>query len=378
MKFLRVLTKCIIYGLISIIVLVTGAGIYKYKSTPERIRPVPFNIPNNLYLENEVAELSDILIIGDNFAIDFNDQIEGMIESLSKGLKKPISIYNYATANEAIYRTIEKVKALKTLPPIVIYMGGSSEFAEDIYPPKLSNFWMNFKRYQDDYLNTLMIISPATSRLIYKKDEIKILNKEIIPFQFHGDLWYQRVSEATYFIYQDYLRDLIDLIQEKKAISLIITPPVNLQAEVKKACDNSVLDEITISQNEIKVLMDENKYKDAYRQIVALDKTAIGNARTKYLRGKAEFELGMFKEAKETLTLSKALECSPPRASVIINSIQKKIAQEKNVDIIKFDEIINSNFGKDVLFIDSEKPQFIYWEKLVNRLTIKLRGLLEL
>ena len=54
------------------------------------------------------------------------------------------------------------------------------------------------------------------------------------------------------------------------------------------------------------------------------------------------------------------------------------MALEKNIDIIKFDELINDNFGKDVLFIDEEKPQFIYWEKLLSRLTKKLQGLLDL
>ncbi len=378
MKFLRTLTLCAIYGLITIIVLISGMAIYKYQTTPEKIRPVPFSIPDNLYLQNEVAEQSDILIIGDDFAIDFNDQVEKLIENLSKGLKKPISIYNYASQNEAIYRTIEKVKSLKSLPSIIIYMGGTSEFAEDIYPKNINNFWMNFKRYQNDYLNTLIMISPSLSRLIYQRDKKQELTNEIAPFKYEGDLWYQRVSEATYYIYQDYLRDLIDLIQERKSLPVIVTPSVNLLAQVKRACDNSIIDNITITQNEIKVLMDENKFKDAYGKIVALDKTAIGNARTKFLRGKVEFELGKFKDAKESLTFSKALECSPPKSSVIINSIQKKMALEKNIDIIKFDELINDNFGKDVLFIDEEKPQFIYWEKLLSRLTKKLQGLLDL
>lgn len=327
----------------------------------------------------KIFENSDVLIIGDDFGLKNDKLIEILTDKLSAGLNKPLTIQNMAHPGENILKVKARLMALDKLPPIIIYMGGTSEFSEDLYPQDLSSFSQNFKRFKNDYVSTLITLFPNLSKLIFLTDiNKKITFENIKPFVSYSDSWFQRVSEAIYYFYQEELYELADYIKEHKSNLVIVTPPVNIEKMPAKACDNSVIDEITINQFEIQKLIKENQLKKAQTLALALDNNSTGNAITKYLVGKVLLETGKTKLATEFFKEAKALECSSNGANVIINEINKKVATNKSLNIVKFDEMLYQKIGEDSLFINDNVIQFIHWDILVNSLTNTLKEILQL
>ena len=98
-------------------------------------------------ISTDTPDKADILFIGDDSALLFNPQIAQLINDISKNLNRPAVIYNYADANENIFRTFYKLKQVKDLAPIVIYMGGASEFYERLIPENIDITYLNYKHY---------------------------------------------------------------------------------------------------------------------------------------------------------------------------------------------------------------------------------------
>lgn len=370
--------RIINFTIFTIFFIIAGALTYLYQVNTTRVIPLPFKIANDVYSADEIAQSADILIIGDDFGKKFSPYIETLVENTSKNLQRPLSIYNLATDNEGIHRTIEKIKSLEKLPPIVIYMGGTSEFYEDLYPKRLNKSLLNLQIFQNDYVQTAVMIYPTLSRFLYSPEKIKLLSKEIKKRENKNDIWFQRVAKSTFYFYELQLQELVEVINDKNSFPIFVRPPINYERKVNKICDNAVTDEITIEQNEISNLIEKGNIKEAYNKLIILNDLSVANAQTKYLLGKTLLSSGKIQESKKNYRLAKALDCDPTGAHPVINALISKIAKNQSVDLIDFDSLINQDFGRDILFLTDHSPQVIYWEKFVNTLTLKVKEALKL
>jgi len=356
----------------------TGALGYLYTNNQTRVYPLPYKVDKSIYPIDNIAQDADILIIGDEFGIEFNSLVQNLVTTLSVKLQKPLSIYNLSLENEGIHRTFAKLKSMDKLPPIIIYMGGSSEFSEKLYPENLRKYKVNFNIYKNDYAQTALMLFPILSRFIYVPDEVRTLTDKIEVTQNKSFKSFQVIAESTFYFYQEQLMDMIDYIIDKNSTPIMVTRPINYESEVKVVCDNAIFDNVTIEQVEIEKLIKNNRLKEAYNKVLLLDGISVGNAQTKYLLGKSQLALGKIRLAKKNLMLAKALDCSPKYAHPVINQIQRKIMTDRALENIDFDKMVNTNLGKDTLFIDGVSPQFIYWEKLEKLMANKIKRILDL
>lgn len=379
MKILQRIAQVVLTIFLGLALFATVVTYQKYHSTSLKTRPYPFFIENSKKLETETFENSDILVIGDNFALKNDKLIETITDNLSQGLKIPLTIQNMAYENENLLRIKTRLLQLKKLPPVIILMGGTSEFAENLYPPDLSSFKENFKRIKNEYVSTIITLYPNLSKLLFMKDENKKLEMNVInPFVHYSDSWFQTVAEATYYFYQEELGDLIDFVREHNSNLIIVNAPENLELEPQKTCDNSIVDAVTIEQVEIKKLIKQAQLKEALKRAINLSESSTGNATTKYLIGEILLQQGKSKAALSFLKEAKALDCQSSGANIIINEINKSVAKEKSILIVKFDEMLYAKLGEDSLFLSDEVIQFIHWDLLTNSLTKSLKEILQL
>ena len=131
--------------LLIIIVLIGAYTVYLYKSVPIMTVPYPYLFKDiNLSEEIKKAEEADILIIGDKMGKSLDRFIPKTIKKLSINLKSPLKYYNWSRNNEGLHRTLFKIKSLKTIPPVTIYLGSNSEFYE------------NYKKNLDELLKNIV------------------------------------------------------------------------------------------------------------------------------------------------------------------------------------------------------------------------------
>lgn len=378
---MKVLHK--IFNLITIlIVLALGFGAFKvflkYRSTPLKNDPRPYLLDKTIYIDDPSVAQSDVLLIGDSFATKFSTQVETLVELSSKGLKSPLSVYSVAEDHENIFRTLNKLKAQKKLPSTIIYLGGTSEFYEALYPSNLLILEQNLKRYKNDFLSSLIVLYPELSKLFFLKDQDLILGSEIKKETYNDDIRFQKLSAANYFFFKESLENLIDYIQDNNSNLILVTAPINLELEPVKVCSNSIVDEIVIEQNEIKKLIDAQKFKEAQLKLKSLLKVSIGNAYTKYLEGLLAFKTAKYQEAKDAFKLARALDCTDRGANIVINEIIRQVAIQKDVMVVDYENIINDQFGSDILFLNGDSPQFIKWDVLTKKLAESIREALQI
>jgi hypothetical protein len=370
----------IVKALLVIIILIGGAIGYIYSINFTRLYPVNYIFAPDTYQDiNDLTEGTDILIIGDNFGQMLNERMAAITDATSKGLKEPLKIFNISIKNEGIHRTLKKIKMLKKVPPVVIYMGGTSEFYEDTYAKNIDKEMFNFNVFKNDYLQTLITIYPKLSRIFYMPQSPKVLTEKIDQhLGFKDTQTFQKITAKKFYLYQSQLTEMLDLILEANSTAIVVTPVINLQTPVNLVCDGAVTNDLTISQTAIKKLINEKKYKQAYNEALILEGVSVANAQTKYLLGLTQLNLGMYAKAEKNLTMAKGLDCAPAGAHPVINAIIRRVTNDRQVNIIDFDKQLNRELGKNELFINDTTPQFIYQEILEKRIIVKIKEAFEL
>jgi predicted Zn-dependent protease len=139
--------------------------------------------------------------------------------------------------------------------------------------------------------------------------------------------------------------------------------------EPLEVCSNTTNPEIERKQNEIQGLIEENAYKSAYRQLKSLREDSIANARTYFMLGQVQKKLGQTTKAKQSLTLASAYDCSLWRGGPVFNNIMRQEAKENNISLVDFDQIVNQQYGRNVLFLDDSYPQNIFYRAFTLELS---------
>ncbi len=364
-----------------LIVLAGGYAYWAFSAKRMFITPYPYgfnaNAINALGPELKLAENANILIVGDRMAEALNNYTTELSNEFAKSFKTPPKIYNWAKPHEGLHRTLFKLKSLKKLPPIIIYHGASSELYEKTFAVADKNAIVkNFSLYDDEKIISLIITFPVLSKIFYQKTQFF----ELGPIkEYHNRLPgmdKMNEKEIAFKLFDYELRELIDLIKDKKSNLILITTPLNLEVQPKEICSSSTSNTIIEVQQEIEGLIKQGNYKKAYPMAVELANETYSNAQSFYLLGKASLGLGDLRTAREAFQKASVFDCSNWRGNAVYNAILKTQAKKRQLPLIDFDQYMASSLSKEGLFTDEIFPQNIFYQTMIGELKETLKKLL--
>ena len=368
----------------TVILIFAGAYLYKdYASNKTLITPYPFSFSASakraLDGELNLAESATILIVGDRMGQVLSQYTPQISEELAKKLKNPPKIYNWSKPHEGLHRTLFKLKSMKKLPPIIIYHVESSELYEKTFAvaDKVA-ILKNFSLYDNENIISLIITFPWLSKIIYKKMNYIELGplKEYIN---HLPSMEKLVEKEISFKFFDYeLREMIDLIKDKKSNLVLITTPINLEIKPHETCAHSSSKDLVELQLTIEKIIEEGNFKKAYPMALELSNESYSNAQSFYLLGKSSMGLGDLAKARDAFQKAAIFDCSTWRGNAVYNAIMKSSAKKRQVPLIDFDQYMASALSKDGLFIDDLYPQNIFYQTMTTDLKENLNKILSI
>jgi len=333
--------------------------------------PYPYLISNHLLDQKEIdnASSAHVLFIGDKMGVALAHYIPYINEKLSKNLQSPLNIFNWCKKNESIVRTLDKIKKLKRIPPVIIYHGSADEFYENIFDvADYPRIIANIKRFNIPYVQLALEFFPQLSKIIFKPTKIILLKELKQDTRTYTDLEQQRRMEITYSLYNYHLMELIKIIRQTNAEIIFLTTPLNFQVPPQRVCSNSTTEKLSNHLLKIRTYLDEGKTKIAYNQLKELSQHAIANAQVYYLLGQTCFLLGKTIESNKAFNLATSFDCVPWRSNGVFNSIIEQVALANRLNYIDFHSQVNKSIERRVLFSDVFFPQPIFYEELSQQI----------
>ncbi len=374
----KILKKIAIF---TIIILLLGIGgiAYLLSLKPVMISPFSYSVEKINLLGINEAEKADILIVGDRLGANLNNYLDGLKFDLKEEFKRELKIYNWSVDGEGLHRTLHKIKALKKLPPLILYHGGSQEWIEKKFNPNdKERILFNFKMFHDEKIISLIITFPDLSRLFYKPvTHYPLLNLRPSKTSYTDTNFDKK--EIEYLYYQEEMHEFLDYIKQKKSSPILLTTPINILIPPREACSNTSTNMIVEIQQEIEGLITEGNFKMAYSKAIELEKESLSNAKTFFLLGISAKANNDLKVAKDALTRANVYDCFNWRGNSVFNSILKKKAHDFQVEVIDFDLITsNSILAGEEVFFDEIYPQNLYYSNLMKDLAIVLKKYLNI
>ncbi len=356
-----------------------AAFIYaRQKENIESVVPYPY-----YFVENQIKKDSNkapILIIGDRMGKRLSLFKDQLAQKISSGLSKPIKINTITSDGLSMARVLNKIKNYGSLPFIIIFAGASEEHLEKRFNIKdLKKMEMNFKKYDNLYVQTALTVWPKLSTLIYtplnyvpiKENIIKDEKKYTIQQTLKKNIF-------TYKLFERETKELFTYIKEKNSYLIALTTPINLEVKPKQICSYQ-LDQL--SKKNYDQMIEYIKLKD-FKQAYSISKNlsliANNNALIHYMHGKVSKYLAKLGEARKSLEMAASLDCKNFRSTPIYNSIIKKMGKKTGTVVFDFNELVYSFWGENLLFESEIYPQNLYYEKLTDILAIKIKKVLKL
>lgn len=369
------LFKLLLLTLIVIPIIFLG---YRYQKNQTSEVPYPYTFRPGSYQNLKVD--APILIIGDRLGKRLASFSNYLAETISTGLSKPIKIATLALDGEGLHRTLKKIKSLKKLPLITIYLGGSEEFFEQrFYTQDSKKILKNFKIYDDDRIKTLLMIFPSFSRFIYHPIHYKHFSESIIEdSNKYSDPIIQQRNIIHFKLYEQEIEEMFSYLKEHSSYLIALTQPLNFDVPPKKNCSGSIDALSQQKLDEVVKLIKQKDFKSAYNISKELILIANASANVYYIHGKIAKGLGKIKEAVQYLKLAMAYDCQQWRGSPVYNQILIKAAHNNDVLIIDFQQLLEDYWTRNVLFMDDIYPQEYYFEKIANILAARIKRLLKL
>jgi hypothetical protein len=347
------------------------------------IIPFPYEVaetPTKIYRDSlKQAQEAQVLIVGDRMGVALNSYIPMIKSELEKELKTAPAIYNWSRPHEGLHRTLNKIKSLKKVPPIVIYHGSSEEWYETKFNPKDSKkILSNFQSYENEKIISLIITFPDLSRWFYKNVDIQYLNNlPLKPTQKNESNF--KIREVEYKLFDHELKELIEYLKQKKSNLIILSDPINLFLPPKLTCPETITTSLIEIQQDIEDMMKNGNYKMAYTKSLELSKESVANARTFYLLGTAASKNADLKTARESLVKSNVYDCQNYRGNFIFNAIMQKNAQKSELQFIDFASLTaNAELSNGEVFLDEIYPQNKYYQLIMEDLLIALKKYLDI
>lgn len=368
--------------ILALLVLCAGGFLYyTYSAKKTLITPYPYSFNQNarLGIDRELAEATnaEILIIGDRMGENLSVYTPALSEELAKSFKNAPQIYNWSRPREGLHRSLFKLKLLKKLPPIIIYHGASSELFEKTFSVSDSDaITKNFKAYDDEKIISLIITFPWLSKIFYKKMDYYELGAIKEYKNRLSGLDKLREKEVAFKLFDYELRELIDLVKDKKSNLILITTPLNLEIEPVETCSQSTSNTVIEEQQLIEAMIKEGNYKSAYPKVIELANETYSNAKSFFLLGKVALGLGDLALAREALQKATVFDCANWRGNAVYNAIIKSTAKKRQVMMIDFDQYMASSLSKEGLFSDELFPQNIFYQNMFTELLEAIKKIL--
>jgi hypothetical protein len=346
--------------------------------------PIPYELKSVNIEESQMASKAQVLLIGDQSSEILKSAFSRIFKNLSDKYQGQLRVYDWTRVNEGIHRTFHKIKSLKKLPPIVLYMGGSSEFHEKIFNAKEASLIKdNFRKYKDPNIKSLVMLSPLFGKLFYNTIETTKLSetpisqhKEINRYaQSNGQLA-QQIYEINYLIFSNLFLELVNTIKFNGSSLITINVPTKVTNPPRYTCDNSTSESIIDYQLSLTKALESNQIKKYFPLARNLTKASVGNAKSFYILAKYNDRLGRIKNALFNYRLSHSFDCIQDNSNFIINQIVKRTSLQRGVTFFDFDEIVHQDFGVDFIFLDHYRPQEKYINQIEKQLRSKLSDLL--
>lgn len=347
----------------------------RFQANPEQIVPLPYEFQDSA---SGIKLDAPILIVGDRMGHYFAKFHTALAETISTGLNKPIKIQTLAKTGSAIHRTIHELKSISQWPQILIYQGGSEEFFENKFnESEIQKIKRNFKLYNDDRVETALILFPWLSRIVYEPLSRVKLEDSPLPNN-HSEETYLKRLETELLLYEEHLTELVNMSKAKNSLLILTTTPINLDIPPRKTCDFTTTTEIEAQILELRELLKSNDPKTAYNRSSKLIAKFTGNASLYYFHGQISKRLGSIPEAISSLHQASAFDCTPWRATEVYNTILRKVANEHQVILFDFAKLVENDFGENVSFFDEIYPQNLYYEKGMQQLGLVIKSILKL
>lgn len=368
----NLIQKILLVAIFTVIIPIT----FHLKNTPNQLIPFPYTLSSPP--TQDVT--APVLIIGDRMAQKLATFKKLLADTISTELSKPIEIDSLTYSMEGLHRTLNRLKNLKKFPKIIIYTGASQEEWEYRFiTQEIPIILENFKNYENPKLQTLLILFPFLSKFIFNPIKQIDLPHEIVldPNEYKEQELFKRI-ELHYKLYENELKELISLVQEKNSILIMLTTPINPNTKPKKVCEGSIDPELKKKLAEVIKLVKEKDFKSAYEKAKILHYIAIGNAQVQYIFSRIARKFRKKEEAYYALDLASSYDCKRWRANGVYNSIIRKLAKNEDIFLHDFDAYIRDNWEKNVTFFDDIYPQNIYYENTTKAIGLLIKRVLKL
>lgn len=358
-------------------VILTGGFLVwqRYEKNPEQIVPFPYRFEESapaLKLEAPIA------IVGDEMGSYFAKFSASLAETISVNLSKPIRIQSLAKPGHALHRTLHELKSVSQLPQILIYQGASQEFFESkFHLSEIGKIRTNFGRFRDDRLETLMILYPWLSRVIYEPVKPMVLSAQPVRAE-HDEESYTKRLETELLLFEEQLIQLVNLTKDRSSLLILTTTPINLDVPPKKVCGFTTTTDIEAEILNLRDLLKANNPKEAYTKSSKLIQQYSGNADLLFLHGQIARRMGNVEEAIPSLLKASAYDCEPWRATEVQNSIIRKVAKNQQVILFDFAKLLDQEYTNNTTFFDETHPQNLYYEQGMEQLGLVIKNILKL
>jgi hypothetical protein len=237
----------------------------------------------------------------------------------------------------------------------------------------------NFKIYENDLIQTLLMIYPKISKLVYwpvnyvgfstkvNKDELS-----------YTDDIYQKRLALNYTLYESALNELLNLVSKRSSLIIPLTTPINLQNPPTKSCYGTLTGDANQEIDKLKKVITKKDYKEAYNLSKELSLFNPSNSQILYLHSQVSRKMHKFNEAHKYGAVAVAFDCANKRANPIYNEILKKLTKKYRFNYLDFHQLIQDQSLDNYVFIYDIYPQDVFIEKVVDLLAIKIKKRLKL
>lgn len=348
----------------------------RYRSNPQQIFPYPYEFKS----QAQAVKLdAPILIVGDRMGAYFAKFAPELASTISSNLAKPIKIQSLAKPHHALHRTLHEIKALVDAPQIIIYQGASEEFNElKFNPSEKKLIKKNFNFYQDDKVETALILYPWLSRIVYEPHKRVVLGDtpELLAEIPEAD--YVERLDTELLLFEQQLIQLVNLSKDRNSLLILTTTPLNFDIAPKKVCEFTATIEIEKEIRSLEDLLTENNPKAAYSRSSQLIKQYSANAQLLFTHGQIAKRLGLMDEAKNSFLQATAFDCDPWRSNAVYNSIIRKVAKNHQVILFDFALLLENEWNNNITFFDEIYPQNLYYDQGMKQLGLVIKQILKL
>ena len=360
------------------VALLTGGFLVfrRYTQNPLQIFPYPYMFTTDA---PGISLDAPILIVGDRMGEYFAKFQTEIAETISQDLSKNIRIQSLAREGHALHRTIHELKSLSQWPQIVIYQGASEEYREEKFlPSEISKIVTNFQRYNDDRLQTLLILYPVLSKILYEPiHRVKFTEAVPAPVKLEEKSYLKRL-EMENKLFEEQLTQLVIEARNHGSMMILSTSPINFDVQPKLTCSFTMTSEIESGMRDLEGLLKDENYKSAIALSTKLTGQYTGNAKLMWLHGQVNAKLGRLNEAKDAFLKASAFDCEPWRATEIQNAIIRKVAATEQVLLFDFAELVSRGWTDSPRFFDEIYPQNIVYADASKQLGLVIKNILKL